>query len=40
MRKLTKAYFDNKTEQAKIRTAILEAIPAGIFYHNLIYVLS
>ena len=32
---LTKEFFDNRAEQAKIKLAITEAIPPGVFYHNL-----
>jgi len=40
MRKLTEEFFDNKVEQNKIKSAIHQAIPEGIFYHNLVIVLS
>lgn len=40
MRKLTEEFFDNKSEQNKIKSAIHQAIPEGIFYHNLVIVLS
>jgi hypothetical protein len=40
MRKLTEEFFDNKSEQNKIKSAIHQAIPEGILYHNLVIVLS
>jgi hypothetical protein len=40
MRRLTETYFDNKKEQSKIRTALYEAVPVGVCYHNLVVVLS
>ena len=40
MRKPTEEFFDNKAEQNKIKSAIHQAIPEGIFYHNLVIVLS
>ena len=39
-RELTKQYFENKAEQSKISIAILEAIPKGVRYHNLVAVLA
>lgn len=35
-RTLPQAYFDNKIEQARIKEAVLSAIPADVYYHNLI----
>ena len=40
MRTLTEEFFDNKAEQNKIKIAIHRAIPEGVFYHNLVIVLS
>ena len=33
-------YFENKIQQSQIKTAIVEALPTGVYYHNLIIALS
>ena len=37
---LSKEYFKNRQEQAKIKLAVIEAIPEGVRYDNLIIALS
>ena len=39
-RQFREEYFENKQEQAKIKLAILHAIPEDVYYHNLIIVLA
>lgn len=38
-RPLKKEFFDDRSEQAKIKLAIVEAIPEGVYWHNLVAVL-
>ena len=32
----TKEYFENRKQQNKIKLLVNEAIPVGVYYHNLI----
>lgn len=38
--RLPPEYFQNRQEQARIKMLIVEAIPEGVFYHNLIIALA
>lgn len=40
VRKIPTEYFKNRQEQAKIKLALTEAIPVGVYYHNLIIALT
>lgn len=40
MTQLTNEYFQNKKQQAVIKGKLLEAIPANVYYHNLIIALA
>ncbi|CAK0756336.1 hypothetical protein CCP3SC15_2150007 [Gammaproteobacteria bacterium] len=40
MRKLKDEFFQNKIEQGKIKSALWEAMPVNVYYHNLIIALA
>jgi hypothetical protein len=40
MTQLTEQFFKNRQEQNKIKLALTEAMPVGVYYHNMIIALT